>query len=388
MNTKALQLAGITKTSKYTGPGRIVTDSAGEPSGALTGGAMMLVHRLVPDVPRERKLAALEEAVRTLASLGVTSIENAGGDEETLALLEDLAREHKLNVRVEVFMSVGPQSTPDVIDRILEEKQAVHEQFVRIAGVDLILDGQIDAHSAALLEPYSDGQGGNGKLVWSPEGFNAMVALCDSGGLQVATHAAGDRAVRIALDGYEYARRTNESHDTRFRIEQADLVAPSDIARLGRLGVVASMIPVHADPGVLDPWTRAVGPERAKLGFAWHSLEQSNAKLVFGSGWPSSISADPLRGIYTAVTRQTPEGTPKDGWFPAQRISVDDALRAWTVNGAYATFANRTRGKLRAGMDADIVVLSQDLFEIPPAQIWKTRVDMTVFDGQVVYTRQ
>ena len=111
-----------------------------------------------------------------------------------------------------------------------------------------------------------------------------------------------------------------------------------------------------------------------KLGFAWHSLEQSNAKLVFGSGWPSTVSPDPIRGIYTAVTHQTIEGAPKEGWAPAQRLSVEDALRAWTVNGAYATFASRSRGKLRVGMNADIVVLSQDLFEIPPSQIWKTRV--------------
>jgi predicted amidohydrolase YtcJ len=323
-----------------------------------------------------------------LSSLGITSTENSGGDDETIALLEDLAREHKLNVRAAVYMSVNQQSTPDAIDRILELRQAEREPTVRIAGVDLVLDGGMDAHSAALLEPYSDAPGVTGRLLWSPEAFNAMVALCDSGGLQVSTHAVGDRAVRVALDGYEYARRANESHDTRFRIEQAELIAPGDINRFARLGVVASMIPVHADPGAVDGWSKAVGPERAKLGFAWHSLQQANARMVFGSDWPSTISADPIRGIYAAVTRQTVDGTPKDGWVPAQRIGVEDALRAWTVNGGYAAFANRTRGKLRVGMDADIVVLSQDLFEIPPSQIWKTHVDMTVFDGQVVYTRQ
>ena len=388
VNTKALQVAAITKVTRYAGPGRIATDASGEPSGALTGGAMALVHKLVPEVPRERKLAVLEQAVRMLSSLGVTSIENAGGDDETVALLEELAREHKLNVRTAVYMSVSPQSTPDVIDHILELRQAARDPMVRVAGVDIVLDGQIDAHSAALLEPYSDEPGVNGKLIWSPEAFNEMVALCDSGGLQISTHAVGDRAVRVALDGYEYARRTNESHDSRFRIEQAELIAPADIGRFARLGAIAAMIPEHADPGVVDAWSRAVGPERLKLAFPWHSLQQAGARLVFGSDWPSAISEDPIRGIHVAVNRQTVDGSPKDGWVPAQRIGVDEALRAWTVNGAYATFASRTRGKLRVGMDADIVVLSQDLFEIPPSQIGKTRVDMTVFDGQVVYTRQ
>jgi predicted amidohydrolase YtcJ len=223
--------------------------------------------------------------------------------------------------------------------------------------------------------------------MWPQEAFNEMATLCDSGGLQISAHAAGDRAVRMALDGYESVRHANESHDSRFRVEHAETIAPGDVARFARLGVVASMIPMHADPAVVDAWSRAVGPERMKLAFAWHALEQAGVRLVFGSDWPAAISADPIRGIHAAVNRQTADGSPKDGWVPAQRIGVEEALRAWTVNGAYATFDNRTRGKLRPGMEADIVVLSQDLFEIPPAQIWKTRVDMTVFDGQVVYTR-
>ena len=158
-------------------------------------------------------------------------------------------------------MSVSAPSTPNVIDRILESKQAVREPIVRIAGVDVVLDGQIDAHTAALLEPYSDAPGGNGKLLWSPEAFNAMVALCDSGGLQVSTHAAGDRAVRVALDGYEYARRTNDSHDTRFRSSRPNSSRHPDVPRFAHLNVVASMIPVDADPGLVDSWVRAVGPK-------------------------------------------------------------------------------------------------------------------------------
>ncbi len=388
VNSKALQLAGINKATKYTGTGRIVTDAAGEPTGALSGGAMALVRKLVPDITHDRKLAALEQAIHTLSSLGVTSIENAGGDDETVTLLQELERQHKLNVRVTVYMSVSPQSTPDVIDHVIELRQASRETMVHIAGVDVVLDGQIEAHSAALLEPYSDAAGVNAKPLWSQEALNEMVALCDSGGLQISEHAVGDRAVRMALDGYEYARRVNEVHDSRFRIEQAETIAPPDIARFAHLNVIASMIPVHADPGAMDPWSRAVGPERLKLAFPWHSLEQAGARLVFGTDWPGAVSPDPIRGIHIAVNRQTVDGLPKDGWVPAQRIGVEDALRAWTVNGAYASFSNRNGGKLRLGMLADIVVLSEDLLEVPPSQIWKAHVDITVFDGHIIYTRQ
>jgi len=373
VNSKALQLAGITRTTKSAAGGRIVTDAAGEPTGALTGAAMALVHKLVPETPHEHKLAVLEQAMHTLSSLGVTSIENAGGDDETLALLDELSRQHKLTVRASVYMGVGPQAAPEMIDHVIEEKQAAHERYVRVAGVDLVLDGTMDAHSAALFEPYADAAGVTGRMNWSAEGFSDMVTLCDSGGLQISTHASGDRAVHIALDGYEAARRANEVHDSRFRIEQVEVVAPADIARFSRLGVTASMIPIHADASMMDSLNRAVGPARAMLAFPWHALEQSSARVVFGSDWPSALSDDPIRGIQIAANRQ---------------MSVDDALRAWTVSGAFACFDNRNRGKLRAGMLADVVVLSQDLFEIPPPQISRTRVEMTVFDGQIVFTRQ
>ena len=378
VNSKALQLAGITKGTKFSGAGKIVEDAFGEPAGALSGAAMALVHRLVPEVPREEKLAAIEQALRMFSSLGVTSIEDVGGDDEAVALLDELERQHKLTARVAVYITVSPPGSAEAVDHVIELLQAHRTSLVRVAGVNLIMDGQIAAHSAAMLQPYADAAGTAGKLLWSPEAFNEMAALCDSGGVQVATHAIGDRAVRATLDGYEYAHRANESHDSRFRIEQAETVAPADVGRLARMGVIAVMIPVHAEQGAMENWGKELGPDVIKAAFPWHSLEQAGAHLVFGSDWPSGISADPVHSINAAV----------NDWIAGQRIGVEDALRAGTVNGAYATFDNRNRGRLRRGMVADVVVLSQDLFEIAPAQIAKTRVDMTIFDGQVVYTRQ
>ena len=378
VNSKTLQLAGIVKGTKFTGVGKIVEDASGEPAGTLIGGAMALVHKLVPDVPREEKLAAIEQAVRMFSSLGVTSIGDVGGDDETIALLDELERQHKLSARVGVYIAVSPPGSAEAVDHVIELMQTHRTSLVRVPGVNLVMDGQVAAHSAAMLEPYTDAAAPAGKLVWPAEAFNEMVALCDSGGVQVATHAVGDRAARVAIDGYEYAHRANESHDSRFRVEQAEMLAPADIGRLARMAVIPVMIPVHADQGAMENWGRELGPDALKAAFPWHSLEQAGAHLVFGSDWPSGISADPIHGINAAV----------NDWIAGQRIGVEDALRAWTVNGAYATFDNRSRGRLRRGMVADIVVLSQDLLEIPPAQIAKIRVDMTIFDGQVVYTRQ
>jgi len=378
VNSKALQLAGIAKGLKYSGSGRVVEDAAGEPTGALSGGAMALVHKLVPEVPREEKLAAIEQAIRMLSSLGVTSIEDMGADDEAVTLLDDLERQHRLNARVSVYMLVNPPGTPEAIDHVLELIQAHRTSLVRVAGVNLVLDGQVAAHTAAMLEPYADSAGVTGKLTWPAESFNEIVALCDSGGVQVATHAVGDRAVRVALDGYEYAHRANESHDSRFRIEHAETIAPADVTRLVRVGALPVMVPVHMDAGAMETWSRAIGQERSKSAFPWHALEQAGARVIFASDWPFGASADPVRGINAAV----------NDTIGGQRIGVEDALRAWTVNGAYAVFENRNRGRLRRGMEADIVVLSQDLFEIPSAQISKARVDMTIFDGDVLYTRQ
>ena len=389
VNSKALQLAGITKATKFTGPGKIAEDASGEPAGILSGAAMGLVHRLVPDVSREEKLAAIEQALHMFASLGFTSIEDVGGDDETVALLDDLERQRKLTARVAVYITISPPGSAEAVDHVVELLQTHRTSLVRVSGVYLVMDGQIAAHSAAMLQPYADAAGAagpgkhaeaaaSGKLLWSPEAFNEMVALCDSGGVQVATHAVGDRAVHVAIDGYEYAHRANESHDSRFRIEQAETVAPADVGRLARMGVIPVMVPVHADQGAMESWSKELGPELLKIAFPWHSLQQAGAHLVFASDWPFGNSADPVHGINTAV----------NDWLAGQRISVDEAVRAWTVNGAYATLDSRNRGRLRRGMVADVVVLSQDLFEIPPAQIAKTRVDMTIFDGQVVYTRQ
>lgn len=388
VNSKALQLAGVGAHTRYTGSGQLGVDpKTGEPTGYLKEGARALVEKTIPETSREKKLAALEQGLKLAASMGITSIQNAGGDSETLALFDELEKQRKLTARVNVALTVSPSMQDDSVDHLLELKQNFHSFRVRAGAVKFVLDGSVESHTAAMLAPYSDGSG-SAKIAWTPEAYNAMVTLADSGGFQVFTHASGDKAVRMALDAYEDARKANGSHDARFRIEQIEAIAPADLARFSRLGVLASVQPVRADPAMADLWSKALGPERLKLVFPWRSLEQAGARLVFSSDCPAMMRCDPIRGISAAVTRETPDGKPAGGWMAGQRVSVESAVRAFTVNGAYASFEDRMKGKLKAGMLADVAVLSQDIFSIPPEEIYKTKVDLTIFDGQVIYTRQ
>jgi predicted amidohydrolase YtcJ len=387
VNSKALAVAGVTGTTEYKGFGEVVKNAAGEPSGALKEGAQGLVRKFVPQPDRARNLQAMADGMPLLARLGITSMQNASGDEETISLFAEFAKAGKLTVRTAIAPSVGPLTDPATLRDWAAKRAEFPGPGLRVAAIKLMLDGVIESHTAAMLEPYSNKPGETGKAAWTQERFNATVALADQLGLQILTHAIGDRAVRMALDGYEHARKVNGVKDSRFRIEHIETITDADIPRFARLGVLPSMEPIHADPGTVEVWSHAIGPKRLPNSFAWRSLEKAGARLVFSSDWPASISLDPIRGIHNAVNRQTVTGLPAGGWLPAQRVSVETALRAYTVNGAYASFEETVKGQIKPGMLADVVILSQDLFRIPPAEIHKTRVDVTVFGGRVVYTR-
>ena len=311
-------------------------------------GAPALVRRMIPEPTREKKLAALEQGLRLAASLGITSIQNAVGDAELVSLFDELERQHKLTLRASIAMSVSPQTPLDAIEQFIELKRNHHSPHVRVGGVNFVLDGGLQSHAAAMLEPSADA---SAKPLWEQEDYDRLVSLCDSGGLQIQSHAVGDRAVRMALDAYENARRVNGVHDARYRVEHLEAIAPADVARFARLGVLASMEPIRGDP------------ER---------MEKAGARLVFSSDWPSNVSFDPIRGLQN----------------PVKGLSMDTAVRAYTANGAYASFEEKIKGELKQGMLADIAVLSQDLFTIDPAKIHQTKVDITIMDGQVVFTRQ
>jgi predicted amidohydrolase YtcJ len=381
VNSAALRAADVNAATKFPGYGEIVKDANGRPSGVLKENAQSVVTRLIPAPTRERKLEALMAGEKLAASLGITSLQNASGTPEELQLYEQLLREGKLTVRAGVAMSVAPGDDPKLLEKYAAQNRAHSGPWIRVGTIKLIMDGVIESHTAAMLSPYADKPDTSGAPQWTQEALNAVVERAAKLGLQVYTHAIGDRSVRMTLNAYERVH----PQEKRFRIEHIETVSPKDLPRFARLGVMPSMQPIHADPESAGPWERSVGPQRMRLAFAWRDFVNSGAKLVFSSDWPAAISVDPIRGLHCAVTRQTTDGQPPGGWVPEQSVPVETALRAYTSMGAYASFEENVKGQLKAGMLADVIVFSSDLFRIPAHDIYKTRVVLTISDGKILY---
>jgi predicted amidohydrolase YtcJ len=366
-NSKALALAGIGRDTKFDGFGEVVKDpKTGEPSGAFKESAGRLVARLLPPPTTEQKMAAVSRGMKLAASLGITSLQNASGSRDEIELWQQVPR----TLRVSLAMSVGRGDCQSIAD--LRGKYS--SPLFKVSAVKFMLDGVIESHTAAMLDNYSDGSNTRGDLGLPEDAYKKAVANCAAQGWQIYTHAIGDRAVRVALDAYQ----AGVPRDARPRVEHIENARPADIARFGKLGVLASMMPIHTDPGTVDVWSKAVGPERLPDSFPWRALQTSGARLVFSSDWPASISLSPIRGIHNAVNRP---------WVHPQHVDVETALRGYTSEAAYSSFEENLKGTLKEGQLADFVVLSQNLFEIAPQDIEKTKVEVTVFNGQVVYQR-
>ncbi len=391
-NSRALRLAEVGRAD-FRGFGEVERDAlTGEPTGYLKENAMSLVERHIPEPTRQAKLRTLEEGFRLATSLGITSMQIAGGSQEELELFDELRRKGKQTARVSYAISVERREAP------LNDYAALRRQYsdamLRVSGIKIMLDGVIEGYTAAMLQPYAGRGNQRGETKWTVEDFNEMCVRADRLGLQIATHAIGDRAVRVALDGYENAVRRNGLRfhqtrtDRRFRIEHIETVSALDVPRFGQIGVIASMQPIHADPDTVDVWARAVGPSRLPRAFAWRELQRAGARVTFGSDWPACISFDPIRGLHSAVNRRTVDGRPEGGWVANQALTVEAALQAYTGAGAVASYEESEKGKLLPGMWADLVVLSQDPFRVDPMKLHETRVLTTVFDGRVVYSRR
>lgn len=380
VNSKALAVAGITRATKFDGFGEIVRiPESGEPAGALKEGAMSLVSRHVPPVTRERRLEALRRGLRLAATLGLTSLHNASGSREEVALYEQLIGENALTARMLFAMSAG--ANPDPCPAWAALRQRHQGPLLRVSAVKFMLDGVIESHTAAMLEPYSDNPGTRGKLALEPGAYRKAVASCAALGFQPWTHAIGDAAVRTALDAYEPIRDLA----IRPRIEHIEIIHIVDLPRFRQLGVIASMEPIHTYPSTINVWLRAIGQRRLPLSFPWRSLQKAGARLAFSSDWPASIALSPIRGIHNAVNRRTIEGEPAAGWLPEQRVDLETALRAYTSDAAYAARLDHELGSIAPGKRADFVILDRNLFEIPPPDLHRARVAATIFDGRIIH---
>jgi predicted amidohydrolase YtcJ len=379
-NSLALAAAHVSRATKEVDGGVIERDAKGEPTGLLKDNAQGLVDDSMPDPPEAVADRAFDAAMHFLAERGVTSAQNMGTWYD-LAIFE---RAHKAGRMITRMYAVVPLATWEQL-RDTVAARGHGDEWVRIGGLKGFVDGSLGSHTAAMLQPFSDAPRDSGLLVTSPESLYARTSGADKAGLNVMVHAIGDRAIRIQLDNYERVEREDGPKDRRFRIEHAQHIAPSDMPRFAKLGVIASMQPYHEmDDG---RWAEPIiGHERSKTTYAFKSILESGARLAFGSDW-SVAPPTPIEGIYGAVTRETLDGKHPGGWIPEQKISVEDALRAYTSGAAYASFEEKIKGTLESDKLADFVLIDKDLTAIPPEEIRNAHIMMTVVGGRVVYER-
>lgn len=406
-NSAALLAAHITRETQNPAGGEIERNAQGEPTGILKETAASLLTAVVPEPTHDEKIAAIERSLAEARRYGITSVtdiyritpEDTRGY-ETTRLYRELLRGNRLTARVSVWQNFD--NTLAELIRQREEFKTFHDdpRRLRLGALKGYIDGSLGSRTAALIEPYADDSHNTGIPRHTPEELTKMIVERDAADFQIALHAIGDRANRMALDGFETAdkRRYYEAltcslrspreyldYKPRHRIEHAQVVAPSDFARFRDLGVIASMQPSHA---ISDKrWAQdRLGEYRVQGAYAWHTMRAFGVHTPFGTDWPVE-PMNPYLGLYAAVTRRSPDGDPPGGWWPQERISIQDAIRCYTAESAYASFEEKEKGRLQPGMLADLVVHSRDLLTVKPEEILRTEALMTILGGKVIYER-
>jgi len=382
-NTVALRLAGITRETKDPPGGAIVRDDAGEPTGTLKEEAMSLVERLVPKPTPLEKEQAWTRAVAQAAGWGLTGVQQAGIDEDDLAVLARVL-DAQPRLRVYAALHMEREPTPEALARQDALRRRYSSGLLRVASIKGYVDGVVEAHTAAMFEPYPGG--GTGLPNYSQGELDRTVAAYDKAGWQVLLHAIGDRGIDMALTAFERAARANGTSGRRHRVEHVEVPRTADLPRFRADGVIAStqaMFP-YPNQNHLGVYVPTLGPERAKRALAFKAIDDAGAVQAFGSDWPV-FTAEVVRGIACAVTRTTVDGVPAGGWEPSQRLTVEAALRHFTRDAAYAVQAEASTGVLAPGLAADLVVLSPDILRVPPERIHETKVLLTVLGGRDTY---
>jgi hypothetical protein len=386
VNSAALKLAHISSRTPHPANGVVVKDpKTGEPTGVLRENAIGLVANLVPRPTQEERARALRAAIAEAHRNGITSVQNAGGSLEDLKLFAEARRSGDLNLRIYSALTLGRGFGENERTALLQAaRQYPDDPLLKTGAAKLVLDGAVTTHTAAMLGPYGGSDAPAEPLI-DADDLNRMVRLIDAEGWQVMAHAAGDLAVRMALNAFEHAARSNPApdHGRRHRVEHAETIAADDVDRFGRLGVIASMQPAMANPesAAFESWSRSVGTERASQGWPYRQITGAGGRLAFGSDWPAA-ELDPMLALESAITPVAIDGADA----PARRIPLLAAIDAYTSGAAWASFDEQRKGTLAAGMLADLVILSNDIFD-ESASLARARVEITIFDGQIVYRR-
>jgi|KBSSwiStaDraftv2_1062776.scaffolds.fasta_scaffold05216_2 predicted amidohydrolase YtcJ len=384
-NSKALELAGVTKATQDPPGGRIERVGDGTPAGVLVDNAMELVESKLPVATREQRTRAISLALQRCAELGLTSVHDAGIDEEAVSIYRELAEKGAMPVRVFAMLAAGSAlASPDALPR---EKPSAGDGRFRLFAVKAYADGALGSRGAALLEPYSDDPGNRGLVRTPPDTLELLAKLCLERGYPLCVHAIGDRANRMVLDAMEHAAAAGGDpaslRERRFRIEHAQVISAEDLPRFAKLGVIASMQPTHCTSDM--PWAGTrLGTARIEGAYAWRKLLDSGARLALGSDFPVE-DPNPLWGIYAAVTTQDRNGHPPGGYRPSEKLTIWEALRGFTSDAAYAASAERELGLAEPGYRADLAVFDRDLTKVAPGEIPKARCVLTMVGGEIVW---
>ena len=387
VNSKALQLAGVTKATPDPPYGRIERDpETGEPTGTLREDAADLVSKFLPKHTAKDYADGLREGLRIANRFGLTSLVEASASEEDLEAYRTLESRGELSARVVASLHCDTDKGLAEVPRLVALRRKYAGQRLRTNAVKIFADGVLETRTAAVLEPYLGFPGDRGKANLEPAAFDALATALDREGFQIHVHAIGDRAIRMSLDAIEAARRANGARDARHHLAHIELIEPADIPRFRRLGVIANFQPFWAngDKYLTELTEPKLGPERSRWLYPIQSVVASGAVVAFGSDWSVS-SMNPLDGIEVAVTRRQPPEGPGPAWLPEERIALPDAIAGYTIRAAYLDFSEKETGSIEAGKAADLIVLDRNLFEIPASQIHEAKVLLTLLDGKEVY---
>lgn len=390
VNSKAMEIAGVTAQTKDPEGGRIIRDAAGNPTGVFIDKARSLIEDHFPPPSEEEIERSLMMAMQECVKFGLTEVHDMGEihepgvDAKRIDIYKRLAEQGLLPLRIYAAVNAPGEAWDIWSNR--EPLIGYANDMLTVRAVKTYIDGALGSRGAALMEEYEDDPGNRGLTFMSEEALQQLVEKAVSLGYQPCTHAIGDRGNHIVLNAYERALRNLSSADFRLRIEHVQVLTPSDIPRFKQLGVIPSMQPTHATSDMYWAETR-LGPQRVKSAYAWRSLIETGSIIACGSDFPVE-SPNPLWGFFAAVTRSDHTGYPADGWYGKQKMTREEALKAFTIWAAYGAFQEKVKGTIEYGKYADLTVLSKDIMTIPPMEILETEIEMTIVGGKIIYRKQ
>jgi hypothetical protein len=382
VNSAALKLAGIDANTPSPAGGEIVKDKVGQPTGVLIDNAEYLVTKLIPKADVEQLSAQLNAASEHLLSLGITSVHDAGISKQVYEFYQRQAQTGQLMFRIYAMIAA---TDPQINDMLTKGHINTADDMLSIRSVKAYGDGALGSRGAALIKPYSDDKDNHGLLVTPQESLPSLFSQVLAANFQLNFHAIGDRANRLALQQFAKTFKIYPENTERHRIEHAQVVAVEDIPLFKELGIIPSMQPTHATSDMNMAEDR-IGKVRLKGAYAWKTFLEQGSRVAFGSDFPVEL-ANAFHGLHAAVTRQTPENEPKMGWIPEEKVSIEDALRGFTLDAAYAAFQDDKLGTLEIGKRADFIFIDRDIFKRPASDIRDTQVLETWINGQQVFSK-